>query len=140
MEDRMTEFDLLLHIRRQMAWSLETFGPDATGQIPHIRKELTEIEAANGADLEEWIDVMFLAIDGATRRAHATPEQIADMLERKLAKNRARRWPDWRTHPPRPGVPTEHIRESAQPCGCDPAERYSCSNYPNCGYGRAVSL
>ena len=92
-------FSLLEHLTRQRNWSAQTFGPDNRwkGVIDHIRKELLEIEAAPN-DLEEWIDVVILALDGAWRSG-ATPEQIIAALDGKQRKNEARQWPDWRTMP-----------------------------------------
>jgi len=69
----------------------------SAGVVDHIRKELREIEAAPG-DLEEWIDVVILALDGA-RRAGYSPEQIIEQLVAKQTKNENRKWPDWRTQP-----------------------------------------
>jgi len=105
-------FDFLAHIRRHMAFSERTFGPGAraAGVIDHIRKELREIEAAPH-DLEEWIDVLMLALDGAWR-CGATPEQIVAQLVAKQTKNEGRKWPDWRTAPP--GKAIEHDRSQDQ--------------------------
>lgn len=102
-------FDLIAHIERQRDWSLRTFGPadrGVAGVIDHIRKELKEIEAAP-ADLEEWVDVIILAIDGAHRAGHS-PQAIAGGIAAKQAKNEARQWPDWRTI--EPGKAIEHVR------------------------------
>ena len=103
------KFDLVQHIDRQIAFSKETFGPGqrTAGVVDHIRKELEEIEAQPG-DLEEWIDVILLAIDGAWREGY-TPEQIAAQLAKKQEKNESRSWPDWRTA--EPGKAIEHIHE-----------------------------
>ena len=51
--------------KRQWAWSDETFGPDnrTKGIVQHIKKELKEVEK-DPQDLEEWVDVMILAMDG----------------------------------------------------------------------------
>lgn len=100
--------DLIAHLCRQKEWSLRTFGPGdrAAGVVAHIRKELVEIEA-NPRDLIEWIDVVLLAFDGAWRAGYS-PEQIAEALEQKQAKNETRRYPDWRTLPQ--SAPIEHIR------------------------------
>ncbi len=59
-------YDLVAHLYRQREFSLRTFGPGprTAGVIDHIRKELREIEA-DPLDLEEWIDVVLLAFDGA---------------------------------------------------------------------------
>lgn len=96
------------HLANQRAWSLRTFGPGTRllGVLDHIRKELAEIEAAP-TDLEEWIDVVLLGLDGAWRTG-ATPAEVVRMLLDKMAKNSGRRWPDWRTL--RDGEPTEHLR------------------------------
>lgn len=104
----MGTFDLVQHLRRQIAFSKETFGPGARheGVIDHIRKELREIEA-NPYDITEWIDVVILALDGAWRAGY-TPAQIVEALAAKQAKNESREWPDWRTA--EPGKAIEHVR------------------------------
>jgi dATP/dGTP diphosphohydrolase len=87
-------------LKRQMKWSENVAGPGerTKGLIEHIRKELQEIEL-NPQDLEEWIDVVMLALDGAWRLGY-TPNEIVTALAMKQAKNEARKWPDWRTHDP----------------------------------------
>lgn len=79
-------------------WSRETFGPGDrySGVIEHIRRELKEIEA-NPSDLTEWVDVIFLAMDGAWRSAGADGEAIVRKMLEKHKINRERRWPDWRS-------------------------------------------
>jgi hypothetical protein len=101
-------FDFYAHLRRQREWSEKTFGPGprAKGVVDHIRKELTEIEAAP-EDLSEWIDVVILALDGAWRSG-ATPGQIINALLDKQDRNEQRKWPDWRTMPPDKAI--EHDR------------------------------
>jgi len=95
----------------QRAFSVEAFGPGArtAGIVEHIRRELAEVEADPG-DCFEWIDVVILALDGAWRAGHSAAS-IEGALWAKLAKNKARRWPDWR------GVdeatPIEHVRDVA---------------------------
>jgi hypothetical protein len=105
---RTAAFDLVAHLHRQRAFSERTFGPGqrTEGVCDHIRKELVEI-AATPDDVEEWVDVILLALDGAWRSGH-TPEQIATALDAKQRKNEARVWPDWRTAAP--GKAIEHIR------------------------------
>ncbi len=105
-----TTFDLVAHLRRQRAFSERTFGPGARAQgvLAHIRKELAEIET-NPGDVAEWIDVVLLAFDGAWRAGFA-PEQIAEALAAKQARNEARDWPDWRSVAP--GAPIEHNRSA----------------------------
>jgi hypothetical protein len=101
-------FSLWQYIQRQRAWSRITFGPRKTTKsiTDHIRKELLEIEARPN-DLDEWIDVIQLALDGAWRTG-ATATEITRALDYKLKINEGRRWPDWRTADP--NVPSEHIR------------------------------
>lgn len=100
--------NLIKHIQKQRNFSLKTFGPGerTIGLIDHINKELDEIKATPEA-LEEWVDVILLAIDGAWRVGH-TPYEIAQAIETKQAKNEKRIWPDWRTA--EPGKAIEHIR------------------------------
>lgn len=96
------------HLEQQRAWSRATFGsgPRTLGVLEHIRKELAEIEAAP-ADVEEWVDVIILALDGAWR-AGWEPQQIIDAIKAKQAKNEARTWPDWRTMSE--DQPIEHVQ------------------------------
>lgn len=91
------DFDLLAHLARQIAFSKRTYGlgPRTSGVLDHIRKELAEIEKQPD-DLEEWVDVVILALDGAWRAGY-TPEQIIAQLVAKQTKNEGRSWPDWRT-------------------------------------------
>jgi hypothetical protein len=102
-------FDLISHIQRQIEFSKRTFGPGqrTAGIITHIRKELAEIES-DPTDIEEWIDVVILAIDGAWRSSH-TAAEIALALYAKQSKNEKRTWPDWREFGP--GEAIEHIRD-----------------------------
>lgn len=100
--------DLLAHLQRQRAFSERTFGPGArsAGVVDHIRKELREIEA-DPADLNEWIDVVILALDGAWRAGYSCEEVVAALVA-KQTKNEAREWPDWRTVPADQAI--EHVR------------------------------
>ena len=100
--------DLVKHLHSQRSFSERTFGPGTrtAGVCDHIRKELVEIEAAP-SDLNEWVDVVLLALDGAWR-AGFEPEEIAAAIEAKQTKNEARKWPDWRTA--EPGKAIEHIK------------------------------
>lgn len=95
-------------IQRQKAFSEKAFGPfqRAEGTIDHIKKELIEIEQAPN-DLEEWIDVALLAVDGAWR-AGFTAEEIVKAYVDKIAKNEKRSWPDWRTAPKNKAI--EHFK------------------------------
>ena len=100
--------NLIKHINRQIIFSIRNFGPGkrTLGLIDHIKKELNEIQDAPD-DLEEWIDVILLAIDGAWRSGH-TDKKIVDGLDAKLLKNEKRTYPDWRTADPNKAI--EHIR------------------------------
>lgn len=104
-------FDLIGHLERQRAFSERTFGPGmrTAGVVDHIRKELIEIEA-KPADLEEWVDVILLAFDGAWR-CGAEPVDITLAIVGKQMRNELRTWPDWRTAPE--GKAIEHVRAEA---------------------------
>ncbi len=105
-------FDLVMHLHRQRAFSTHTFGPGprTKGVVAHIRKELLEIESKPN-DLEEWVDVVLLALDGAWR-AGWLPDSIARAIEAKQTKNEGRAWPDWRTASP--DAPIEHQRSAEE--------------------------
>lgn len=109
-----TVMNLVDHIYRQRFFSISTFGPGlrTAGVCDHIRKELREIEAEPN-DLEEWVDVIILALDGAWRSG-ADPEQICAAIVAKQTKNEGRTWPDWRTQPQDKAI--EHDR-SGEPRG-----------------------
>mgnify|MGYP003657241398 CR=1 FL=1 len=102
-------FSFARFLARQADHSEKVFGPKSRWKsvLDHIRKELAEIERKPD-DLEEWIDVMLLAFDGARRATGAEPEDIVAALLAKQTKNEGRVWPDWRTVPD--GVAIEHVR------------------------------
>jgi hypothetical protein len=108
----MDDFDFVDFLYRKMMWSRKTFGPHqrTKGLSDHIRKELVEIEK-NPADLEEWVDIILLAIDGAWRSG-ASPEDIVAMLVTKAHRNELRKWPDWRDLTE--NDPIEHIRDATR--------------------------
>ena len=103
-------FNFREHLTHQREWSEKTFGPGdrAKGVVEHIRKELREIESQPN-DLEEWIDVVILALDGAWRSG-GTPDEIIGTLVGKQAKNEKREWPDWRTFTE--GQAIEHVKSA----------------------------
>lgn len=106
-----TYVDLVGHIRRQQKFSEKTFGPfnqgpRLLGVIDHITKELGEIRQ-DPKDLNEWIDIIILGIDGASRAGHS-PEAIVEALVAKQTKNENRQWPDWRKADPTKAI--EHVR------------------------------
>jgi hypothetical protein len=100
------------HLERQREWSARTFGPGSRlrGVLAHIRKELAEVEA-NPTDIEEWVDVLILAFDGAWR-AGWEPQQIIDAIVAKQTKNEGRTWPDWRGQSEDEAI--EHVRSSGE--------------------------
>ncbi|GGC70392.1 dATP/dGTP pyrophosphohydrolase domain-containing protein [Chelatococcus reniformis] len=112
-------FDFLAYLAREREWSERVFGPGerTASVVEHIRRELAEIEA-EPTDVEEWVDVIILAIDGAWR-VGATPTVLADAILAKQAKNEARQWPDWRTIDIT--KPIEHMRDTAPPAAEQPA-------------------
>lgn len=100
--------NLIDHINRQKEWSLKTFGPGRKYLeiLDHIASELFEVARAP-TDVEEWIDVVILALDGAWRAGY-TPEEVATALRAKQELNESRQWPDWKDH--QEGKAIEHIR------------------------------
>ncbi len=95
-----------LYLKSQATWSAKTFGLGlrTVGITTHIMKELAEIRA-EPTDLEEWIDVMILALDGYWR-AGGLPEDLMNRLIDKQITNFNRQWPA-----PQPEhMATEHIR------------------------------
>lgn len=110
-------FDFTAHIERAKEFSERTFGPGhrSKGVVDHIRKELLEIEAAP-LDLEEWVDVWMLALDGAWRTG-ATAAQIVAQIQAKQTKNEGRKWPDWRTADRDKGIEHDRSADAAPPSG-----------------------
>ena len=95
------------YINNQQQWSLETFGPGARtkGLTKHIKKELQEIEQ-DPTSVEEWVDVIILALDGAWRAGHESEEIVAALQEKQMI-NFIRTWPT----PKSEDEPTEHLRK-----------------------------
>lgn len=96
-ENSSLKLELVQHLYRQRAFSKATFGPGqrTEGVLDHAIKEIEEIREKPD-DLEEWIDLILLAFDGAWR-AGFTPEEIVKMILFKQGKNEDRVWPDWRS-------------------------------------------
>lgn len=94
------------YLYEQLRWSRLTFGNGrrTVGITAHIAKELAEIRAKPD-DVEEWIDVVILALDGYWR-AGGTPESLAWDLRAKQDKNFARQWPAQKPE----DEATEHVR------------------------------
>jgi len=106
----MQSLNLNEFVDKQIGWSLKAFGPNPRlmGIVDHIQKELVEIKE-KPSDLEEWVDVIILALDGAWRSGH-TSNEICEMLEKKFNKNKNRTWPDWKNQPEDKAI--EHVRGS----------------------------
>lgn len=96
--DNKMSYDLISFVERQRIFSRQAFGPESIdrteGVLKHIEQELQEIRESP-KDTEEWIDVVILALDGAWRSG-ASPDDIANTLNKKFIKNKSRKWPDWR--------------------------------------------
>ena len=95
------------YVRLHREWTLQALGEGekVEGILRHIESELDEIRE-DPADLEEWIDLMILAIDGAVRQGYSDA-QIASALVDKQLKNRARQWPPIGSVPD--DQPIEHV-------------------------------
>lgn len=120
--------DLIAHLTRQAAFSRGTFGPGTRtkGVIDHIKKELVEVEKAgmHYQKVDEWVDVVILALDGLTREiiwgdpfnsqldTLAAAQHAAAQIGRKQSKNEKRDWPDWRTADTNGAI--EHIKKSGK--------------------------
>ena len=119
----MSDIGLIEHLVDQIGWSHETFGPGmrTEGVLDHMRKEMIEV-ADDPRDLEEWIDLVMLAMDGAWRcmeggtlKPEIRAEKVRDALRAKLLKNKQRAWPDWRTADPNKAI--EHKRKAVSLSG-----------------------
>jgi hypothetical protein len=101
------ETTLGAYLLKQRRWSRKTFGTSkrTKGIIEHIKKELLEVEE-NPEDLEEWIDVIILALDGYWRHG-GLPNEIMLKLTLKQVKNFKRQYP----FPISDDVPSEHIKK-----------------------------
>lgn len=84
--------NLFNFLNKQKRWSRNTFGdgPRTEGILRHIEKEVLEIRQQPD-DINEWADVVILALDGAWRRGFTTYD-ICQAIERKQATNMARTW------------------------------------------------
>ena len=94
----------------QRQWSDDTLGPGkrTAGVLAHIKKEVEEV-AKKPTDLSEWIDLIILAIDGATRQGY-TGTEVIRAYHAKMMENTLREWPPI----PEGGFPedmaVEHVR------------------------------
>ena len=104
-------------------WAYDNFGPGVRTEsvLSHIEKEIQEVrEASSDEDIVgEFLDIAVLSLDGAIRilrkthgiegESFSVTLELERLLDKKLYRNKARRWPDWRQIPE--GQPIEHIRE-----------------------------
>lgn len=97
---------MLGYLRKHITWSKKTFGKGAKTEsiCRHIEKELQEIRE-EPQKLEEWVDVIILAFDGAWRAGYNEYE-ILHELARKQSVNFSRKW----QQPDNPDDPIEHVR------------------------------
>jgi len=84
------------YLQEQYQWSIATFGSGkcTQGLISHIIDELNKV-VERPDDMEEWIDVAMLALDGAlrlSRRKGREHEEVMECLWHKLAINHRRQW------------------------------------------------
>ena len=93
------------------AWSRGAFGPDSSGPLGalrHLQKEVGET-LARPDDPLEYVDMLFLVWDAARRAGFDWDDLVVHGL-RKMARNKARTWPE-----PVPGQPCEHVRDDDTP-------------------------
>lgn len=105
-EPNKDTMDLRKYIQVQKDWSEIVFGEGSRteGILEHIRLESDEVRAEPN-DVEEWVDIAILALDGAWRAGHS-PEEVCEAMLRKQIKNLKRQW-----HVPESGdKPVTHIK------------------------------
>lgn len=102
------DFSLAKFIDQKYAWSRKTFGPGDRhrGIVDHIAKELQEV-LKDPKDLEEWVDIILLAIDGACRAGYDGKDITVGILSKHL-KNCTRQWPPLGEQ--NPDKAAEHLR------------------------------
>ena len=105
----------------QAEFSRKTFGQGAVTErvLNHIEEEMDEVRNAKTPEdqMEEWIDIIILAFDGAWRHAHyelGIPfPKLDKFIERNLAEKwdrvMKRKWPDHRTL--KHSEPVRHVKE-----------------------------
>lgn len=100
-------------IDAQRGWSEETFGLGShrgpTGPLKHLAKEAVEAQEAVGTEhlIEELADCLFLLVDAMWRSGY-TSEDLLGSAFRKLEKNKARNWGNWKDKDPNAAI--EHVR------------------------------
>lgn len=110
--DLPEHYDLVSHMQdSRIPFSQKAFGPGrrTEGISRHIQQEIKEINS-DPDDVEEWIDVISLGLDGAWRCLkdrvpdHLIGPLIAAVLEGKQKRNENRSWPDWRDCDPNDAI------------------------------------
>lgn len=124
-------FDQLIFLKHE--FSKETFGPSTEqrllGILDHISKEVDEVKQSP-SDVEEWTDLVILALDGLCRSIEMRGEpgfapgtmyiEVLRRIQNKMLKNAKRKWPDWRTADPSKAI--EHDRTHDKPADCPNAD------------------
>ena len=91
-----------------MQWQADTFaGQTQAANLAHLDLEVAELRL-NPDNLEEAIDVIFLALQVAGTAGH-TSDDVVLALWRKLRRNRTRTW----VYTGDPNIPVEHDRGGA---------------------------
>jgi hypothetical protein len=108
---RSKKFNLYDFLIKHRKWTRAAFGPGkrTEGVINHLKKELKEIRN-NPSDLEEWIDLILIAFDGAKRQGHSTYKIIQTMQYKFFINSQKRAWPDWRNLKDQQSEVIEHIK------------------------------
>ena len=129
---------MTLLLEKMIAWSRKTFGPGTRAEMiyDHLQKEMKELKLAQESKrseeiIGEYVDIAMIAIDGIWRMLEYDPieqheryladpdnpdlntnyelaHSIMHRLNAKLAVNKQREWPDWRTVDANKAI--EHIR------------------------------
>lgn len=85
--------DIEAFLNDKNEWSIKTFGGGerTEGIIEHIKSGLVEVQETP-RDVYGWVDIIFLAMDGAYRNGFEAQDLIYAM-EKKHEINRSRSWP-----------------------------------------------
>ena len=104
--------DFAYYVKRQKDWSLTTLGRGrrTEGIIKHIQSELEEIKKSP-LMLEEWIDVIILAIDGAWRMGFTSDDIEAELMRKQTLNIAIRKWPAIEVSEANESEPIYHIKE-----------------------------
>ena len=116
-------------------WQLHQF-PQATphSALAHIKKELKELDDTP-YDMEEWVDLFFLTIQGLTKLAREDLNAVRYEIYAKLIKNHNREW----GQPDADGV-VEHVRKNDYTCKAPPCMTKQCASEGRCLYKSSRDL